>query len=211
MGDSTLRDLLILGVGPHAAEMVDIVARVNAHRPMWNVLGFLSHRSEHIGESLNGLPILGSAQALADYPHAFLVPEHEWPGEPPLPRERLISLIDPSAFISRSAEIGAGVVVYPNCFVGFNARLGDSVFCLSGSVINHDDVIGDRVVIASGVILAGNLVVEPDCYLGQRCTIRQRLRIGRGSVIGMGAVVVEDVPPNSIMVGNPARRLRDRF
>jgi hypothetical protein len=155
MGDSTLRDLLIVGVGPHAAEITEIVARVNAHHPMWNLLGFLSHHGEHVGESPNGLPIRGSAQALADYPHAFLVPKHEWPDEPALPRERLISLLGPSAFIAPSAEIGAGVVIYPNCFVGANVRIADRVFCLSASVINHDDVIGERAVIASGVTLAG--------------------------------------------------------
>ena len=35
------------------------------------------------------------------------------------------------------------------------------------------------------------------------------LRIGRDSLIGMGCVVVKDVPPNSVMAGNPARRMRD--
>jgi acetyltransferase-like isoleucine patch superfamily enzyme len=52
--------------------------------------------------------------------------------------------------------------------------------------------------------------VEDGCYLGQACAIKQYLRIGRGSLIGMGSVVVRDVPPNSVMVGNPARKLRDR-
>jgi acetyltransferase-like isoleucine patch superfamily enzyme len=36
------------------------------------------------------------------------------------------------------------------------------------------------------------------------------LRIGRDSLIGMGSVVVSNVPPNSVMVGNPAHKLRDR-
>jgi acetyltransferase-like isoleucine patch superfamily enzyme len=63
---------------------------------------------------------------------------------------------------------------------------------------------------ASGVVLAGSVHVEGGCYLGQFCTVRQQVRIGRGSLVGMGAVVLRDVPPNSVMVGNPARRLRDR-
>lgn len=63
----------------------------------------------------------------------------------------------------------------------------------------------------SKVTLAGVVHVEADCYLGQSCTIRQHLRIGKKSLIGMGAVVVKDVPPNSVMVGNPARRIRDNI
>jgi acetyltransferase-like isoleucine patch superfamily enzyme len=59
-------------------------------------------------------------------------------------------------------------------------------------------------------MLAGEIHVEADCYLGQSCTVRQKLRIGRGSMVGMGAVVIADVEPNSVMVGNPARKLRER-
>jgi len=121
-----------------------------------------------------------------------------------------VSLIHPSAVVSRTAHIGVGCVIYPHCYVGLNARINDFVFCLSGCIINHDDVIEERVIFASGVTLAGVVHVESDCYLGQGCQVRQHLRIGRNSLIGMGAVVVTDVPPNSVMVGNPARKLRER-
>jgi carbonic anhydrase/acetyltransferase-like protein (isoleucine patch superfamily) len=204
------RDLLILGVGVHAAEMAEIVERVNEVRPAWKLLGFIAPEAKHAGEQRNGYPVLGTLDQLALYPEACLVPDNEWPHTLPLPRERLVSLVDPSAFVSRTAHLGAGCVLYPHCFVGLNARLGERVFCLSGSVVNHDDMLEDRVILASGVRLAGSVHVEADCYLGQGCTVRQYVRIGRGSLIGMGAVVLNDVPPNSVIVGNPGRRLRDR-
>jgi acetyltransferase-like isoleucine patch superfamily enzyme len=205
-----VRDLLILGVGVHAAEMAEIVERVNGVEPTWNLLGYLSPRPDPARELRNGYPVLGSVEQLAVYDDAALVPDNDWPGVPALPRGRLATLIDPSAFISRTAEIGDGCVIYPHCFIGLNARLGDRVFCLSGSVINHDDVLEERVVVASGVSLAGSVHVEAGCYLGQACTVRQFVRIGRGSLIGMGAVVLADAAPNSVIVGNPGRRLRDR-
>lgn len=204
-----MNDLIILGTGVHAAEMAEIVERVNRVSPTWNLLGLLAHR-DPAPEALNGYPVLGPAAALERYPEASLLPVFDWPPSPGVPRERLVSLVDPTSFVSRSAAIGAGSVLYPHCFVGFNARLGERVFCLSGSIINHDDVLEDGVVVASGVTLAGQVHVEADCYLGQGCTVRQHLRIGRGSLIGMGAVVVADVPPNSVIVGNPGRWLRER-
>ncbi len=81
---------------------------------------------------------------------------------------------------------------------------------LSGCIINHDDVLEDNVVCASGVTLAGAVHVESGVYLGQSCTVRQFLRIGRNSLVGMGAVVVKDVPPDCVMAGNPAFKLRDK-
>ncbi len=206
-----LRDLLILGTGVHSLEMAEIVGRVNREKPTWNLLGFITCDEKQVGQVLNGLPVLGTRADLKKYPSAALVPGNEggWKTMPDLPRHQLVSLVDPSVFVSRTATIGTGCVFYPGCYIGLNARIGDFVFCLGGSVINHDDVIGDGCVLCTGVSLAGAVRVEPDCYLGQACTVRQFLTIGQGSLVGMGAVVVKNVPPNSVMAGNPARRLRD--
>ena len=202
-------DLLILGTSPHAVEMADIVRRINRAENRWKLLGFVSTWGSGIGEELAGLPILGE-ETLETCPTALVVPEYDWPRKAAIPRDRLATIIDPSVFVSCTAQIGAGCVIYPNCYVGAHARIGDLLFCLSGSVINHNDVIEDRVTITSSVTIAGDVHVEADCYLGQACTVREMLRIGRGSLIGMGSVVIHNVAPNSVMVGNPAHRLRAR-
>ena len=204
--------LIILGAGPHAYEMADIVRQCNRAASTWDLLGFLvpEAQAERVGErSACGDVILGTYAELGRYPEARFVPEVNC-GCPDVPRERLASLIAPGTFVAGSARIGKGSVIYPNCFVGHNAVLGERCFVLSGSVINHDDRLDDEVIVCSGVTLAGFVHVEAGCYLGQACTIKQYVRIGQGSLIGMGAVVLRDVPPNSVMVGNPARRLGDR-
>ncbi|MFB3892546.1 MAG: hypothetical protein ACE15C_11050 [Phycisphaerae bacterium] len=63
-------------------------------------------------------------------------------------------------------------------------------------------MIEDRSVLCSNATLAGGVTVEGDCHIGQSATVRQFIRIGRGSTVGMGAVVVKDVPPKSIMAGS---------
>jgi sugar O-acyltransferase (sialic acid O-acetyltransferase NeuD family) len=206
-----MRDLIILGTGVHAGEMVEIVARINAAQPAWNLLGLIAagDGSAETRRELNGCPILGIWADIGRYSDAALVPCNEWPRALRVPRERLVSIVDPSCFVSRTAGIGAGCVIYPGGFIGLNAVLADCVFALAGCVINHDVRLDEHAVLCSGVLLAGGVRVERDCYLGQGCTVRQNLRIGRGSLVGMGSVVVDNVPPGIVVAGNPARKLRD--
>jgi sugar O-acyltransferase (sialic acid O-acetyltransferase NeuD family) len=208
-----MQDLLIVGAGVHAAETAEIVGRINRVLPAWNLLGYLAPPSaaSSVGREMNGYTIVAAWDKLADYPRAMLATPFDAMEVKDIPRDRLATIVDPSAFVSASARIGPGCVIYPSCFVGLNATLGERVFALSSAVINHDDHLGDRVTVCSNVSLAGNVEVEADCYLGQACTVKQFVRVGKGSLIGMGAVVLRDVPPNSVMVGNPARKLKDRF
>lgn len=209
---SKTSDLIILGTGVHGLEMAEIVRRINLAAPAWNLLGFIAppKRADVVGQIRHGYPVLGMIDAIDNHPDALLVPDNEFPHDAPVPRDRLTSLIDPCCFVSPAARIGPGCVIYPNCFIGHNAQLGERVFSLAGSVINHDDGLEDHVVLCSNVSLAGHVHVETDCYLGQACTVRQHVRIGRNSLVGMGSVVLRDVESNSVMVGNPARKLRDR-
>src|SRR5947209_2388179 len=94
-GKPNVRDLLILGTGVHCAEMAEIVERVNGVAPTWNLLGFIATSDQRTGERLNGYPVLGPSDRLADFPEACFVSDHAWPH--PVPRERLVTVIDPQA------------------------------------------------------------------------------------------------------------------
>lgn len=208
-----MNELIILGAGPHANEMADIARHVNLITPTWDFIGFLVPEKEtkRVGErSTSGDTVLGTYTDFTRFPDAWFVPEVNC-SYLNLPQDRLVSLISPSAFVSGSAQIGKGSVIYPNCFVGHNSILGKRTFILSNSIINHDDHLDDDVIVCSGVSIAGFVNIGTGCYLGQACNIKEYLSIGKNSLIGMGSVVLRDVPPNSVMVGNPAQRLRARI
>jgi sugar O-acyltransferase (sialic acid O-acetyltransferase NeuD family) len=207
-----MQDLIICSIGCHAMEMAEIVERINRVSPTWNLLGFFCEKNvyeKHRGSTLNGYRVLGTIEHLEKHPNAALAIGYGF--QDAFPMERAATIVDPTAFVSRSVKVGKACVIYPGCFIGYNAVLGNRVFSLSGSVINHDDVLEDGVSLCSNVTLAGSIHVEAGAYLGQACTVRQHLRLGKDSFIGMGAVVVRDVPPNAVMIGNPARKLKDRF
>jgi len=57
----------------------------------------------------------------------------------------------------------------------------------------------------------GPIIVEDDVWIGTRAMILSGVRIGQGAIIAAGAVVTKDVPPYSIVGGNPAKIIKYRF
>jgi sugar O-acyltransferase (sialic acid O-acetyltransferase NeuD family) len=117
-----------------------------------------------------------------------------------------------NAVIMDDVEIGDGALISPFVTMTSNIRIGRHFHANIGSYVEHDCRIGDFVTFAPGVKCNGNVVIEDHVYIGAGAIIRQGkpgtpVTIGRGSVIGMGAVVTKDVPPGVTVAGNPARLL----
>jgi len=64
---------------------------------------------------------------------------------------------------------------------------------------------------ASDLPLRGDTVIGNDVWIGQNATILPGVHVGDGAIIGAGSVVGSDVPPYTVVAGNPARVLRRRF
>jgi sugar O-acyltransferase (sialic acid O-acetyltransferase NeuD family) len=111
------------------------------------------------------------------------------------------------------AQLGSAALLCAYTFVGANATIGRFFHGNIYSQVEHDCRIGDYVTFGPGVRCNGNILIEDHAYVGSGALIRQGsaerpLVIGRGAVIGMGAVVLNDVPPGATVVGNPARPIR---
>ncbi len=85
--------------------------------------------------------------------------------------------------------------------IGNNVAIAPEVVVFAASHDYHSLDLPDR---------ASRVVIEDDVWIGGRAVILPGVTIGRGSVIGAGAVVVNDIPPYSIAVGNPARVIKQR-
>lgn len=66
-------------------------------------------------------------------------------------------------------------------------------------------------MIDQGTLPKSSLVIDDDVWIGARVIILKGCtKIGRGSVIGAGSVVTHDVPPYSVVAGNPAKIIKKR-
>jgi acetyltransferase-like isoleucine patch superfamily enzyme len=80
--------------------------------------------------------------------------------------------------------------------VGANCTITDSDF--------HSLILAERERQPSGGMTIP-VVIEDDVFIGMNCLILKGVHIGRGCVVGAGSVVTRNVPPNSVVAGNPAR------
>ena len=98
------------------------------------------------------------------------------------------------------------------------ARIGDDFFIDHGSgvVIGETAEIGDRVTLYQGVTLGGtgfargkrHPTVGDNVTVGSGAKLLGPIEVGHGAKIGANTVVIEDVPPNSTVVGNPGHPVR---
>jgi UDP-N-acetylglucosamine acyltransferase len=87
---------------------------------------------------------------------------------------------------------------------GGTTRIGDSNLFMACSHVAHDCQIGNHCVLANYVGLSGHVTIEDRAVVGGLSGVHQYARVGYLSMIGGCSRVNQDVPPFSLVVGNPA-------
>lgn len=147
--------------------------------------------------------------------------------------DRGCSMTAPITHLGRNVSIGKNVRIWHFTYIGDNTVIGDNTKI--GSLVHIDyDVqigrdckiegmayippltrIGDRVFVGPGVVFTNDpypmspkmvgVQVESDVIIGAGAVLKAGVHVGAHAVVGMGAVVTKDVPPETVVYGNPAR------
>jgi len=120
------------------------------------------------------------------------------------------SLIAPSAILLDNNEIGDGCMISEQTIITSNVKIGRFFQANCQCNISHDCVIGSFVTFAPGAKCNGNVIIKDHAYIGAGALLKQGrydrpLVIGEGAIVGMGAVVIRDVAPFTVVAGNPAK------
>jgi len=110
------------------------------------------------------------------------------------------------AYLGRDVEIFAHANV--DCGIERTTLLQSGVKVDHHAHIGHDSWIGRDSIICAQAFIGGFVTLGARCYVGAGARIKPRVTLGNDVTVGMGAVVLEDVPAGATVVGNPSRVLK---
>lgn len=124
-------------------------------------------------------------------------------GEPPETRDPEKRATERPIHVGDRTHIREYVVIHRG--YDRDTTIGRDCYLMVGAHVSHDVHIEDWATIAHRVVLGGHVTVMRGANVGIGALVHQWVTIGAYAMVGMGAVVVDDVPPGCKVVGNPAR------
>ena len=121
------------------------------------------------------------------------------------------------SFVDDFAIVGNGTTVHYNARIGKRARIYGSCIIAGNCVLEEDVFFGPHVVTTNDNALGRKgyskdivgATVKRGAAIGGNATLLGGIIIGEDSIVGAGAVVTKDVPPMKVVMGNPARIVKD--
>jgi sugar O-acyltransferase (sialic acid O-acetyltransferase NeuD family) len=204
-----MRDIVIVGAGGFAREALDVIEAVSASREMagegWRFIGFLDDgRPNTYGRG----PIIGPLSDLDRLQVSYVIGI----GNPRV-RKRVDEsadleaavLVHPDATLGPDVELGPGSIVTAGVRMTSHIRIGRHVHLNLNSTVGHDAVLHDYVTVNPLAAISGEVTLLEGVTIGTNGAVNQQRTVGAWTIVGAGAVVVKDLPPNIVATGVPAR------
>jgi len=203
-----MKKIIIIGAGGHAAEIDDYISLFNdiqnRNKDKFEIHGFLDDNPDSYKSYQFSAPYLGDIKshkidkncnyiiAIANIKfrrpiiESFLKLEAEF-----------ITFIHPSAYISKSANVGTGSVIAPNVNIGPNVKIGRFNMINARASIGHDTIIGDYNFITPNVCFSGFSNIGNENMFGINSATIPNINIGSNNKIAAGMILDKNVKDNT--------------
>lgn len=211
------KKLVIFGAGGFGREVMWQLSEWNKKNDTYEILGFVDGSSDLQGKVINGYPVIGNEDWLISYPEEICVMISIANARV---RKKVVQKLSSNPnicfpnFVADDVKMSDSVVLGKGCIICYsnvltvNITCGDFVIINLDCTVGHDAVIGDFVTLYPSVNISGNVTVQDGVEIGTGANLIQGKIIGESTVIGAGAVVVADLPPNCTAVGAPAKPIK---
>ena len=119
-------------------------------------------------------------------------------------------LIHPRSVVSKNLHISEGVQIMAGTVIQTGSSIGENTIINTGSIIEHDCQIGKHVHICPGAVISGGCEIGDGAFIGVGSSVIQGIKVGKNSIVAAVAVVINDVPDISKVMGVPARIVNSR-
>lgn len=209
------RPLVVFGGRGGGAIVAQLARQLEARGAPIELRGYLNDRLA-AGEKILGAPVLGPFDSWRSLPGdcVFSAPLHKVKEMERraariaglgIPEARWATLIDPGASVADDVVLSRGAVVSAHANLQPGVRIGAHVAVRHGASLGHDSRIGDFAFLGINTSVSGYVVVGEAAYVAPGACVREGVEIGRLAIVGLGAVVLDDVPECAVVAGNPAR------
>ena len=115
------------------------------------------------------------------------------------------TVVHPHAYVAPSVRLFPGAVVVAGVVIQAESVIGSHAIINTGASVGHDCVVGDYAHVAPGARMAGAAQLGEGAWLGISSCVIEKRSIGAWTMIGAGAVVLEDIPCGVMAAGVPAK------
>jgi len=213
-----MQRIILLGAGPHAQVVADIVEREGRY-----AIAGVTDTTREVGDGFLDYEVIGRQDDIAG-----IMQRHDVRGGlvclgdnfqradladlvySQAPSFEFVRAIHPGAVIARGVDIGDGTAVMAGCVVNTGATVGRHCLLNTRSVLEHHGRLDDFASLGPGVTTGGHFRLGRHSAMGIGAVAAERVTVGANSVIGAGSVLLDDIGDDVLAVGSPARVVRTR-
>ena len=208
-----MKDLIIVGAGGFARELLQWIKDINIVNPTWNIKGFIDDDLKALEGKACDYSVIGTITDWIPKENEVFALAIASPKTKEIIANKMkakgaqfADIIHPKAEVCDFSEHGEGIVMYPGASLNPNSKVGNFVTILS-SGIPHDAVVEDYATISSFCGLTREVHIGKRAYLADHVCILPGHSVGDDAYVGMGSVVVRNVKAGKKVFGNPAKNI----